>query len=124
MPSNIQKVIQKLAKPTKGLSGRRVPGMPWRPKKRPRAIQLSAADKLARRQKREQKREDVKEFLASTKELIWERAKMMAEKDGTHSAKYWVRQIQHEARTSKADRKPTLYNAMVSQELRKINQGT
>ena len=119
--SNLNKLLVKLGKPAKKVAYRRVKA-PWR--RKPRApIRLSAADKLAVRQKRAQGRLDEELDLLTARQANWAAAERMAEKHG-HKPAYWYKQIIHERHAQLQAKKISPWNVFVKQELTKLNDGT
>ena len=112
-----------LSKPAEKKTTSRRVKLPWR--RKPRApIQRTAADKLAARIARQKKKTDVQTEVDAIRKAIMEGAERMALRFPGHGAKYYYRQIiQASNPKPTTPRKITPWNAFVSKELKKLNDG-
>ena len=123
MVSNIKKVL--LEKVVKGAKKKKTARVKLTWKRAPKSsLVLSAADKAALRNKRDEVRSRDADFVASTRDLLWERATAHAQKYGKHGPEYWFRYILHHTKLRVSKKKPSAWNAFVSLEVKRMNAGT
>ncbi len=101
---------------------------PWNERRKRRTRKrddLSQEQREALKAAREKKKDDLREALLDAREIIWKLALDMEATFGGHKVNYYFRLIlQNVLHLKKAPRKISLWNAYVSKELRRINDGT
>lgn len=115
-------VLVKLSKKARKLTTRRVT-LPWQRKARGRR-KLTYGEKKALLARRKEKKTQLNERLDAVRELIFQEALKLADEFPGHDAKYYYRLIFQQSHLKFGEpRDITMWNAFVSLELTKYNNG-
>lgn len=96
---------------------------PWRHRAKRRALRRTSTEKQALKAKRREKKEAYSKALEEARAAMWEQAALMRERFGSHTLEYYVREIMQDARLNKTRRAPSRWNAFLSLEVQRLNQG-
>ena len=120
MPADHTKKAKKLPRPARKVAGKRVQ-FPWR--RRKPGVSLSYADKAALKKKREHENAALEQAFQDADLALWEIAEKIHGDFPRRPAKYYYHRIMQRSNFKKQRKKISLWNAFVSQEMRKYNDG-
>lgn len=87
-------------------------------------IKKTRAEKRAIRDKNLVRRKDYAQALADARAVVRQQAEHLHEHYGGHSVQYYHQEIIQDSRITAASRKPSAWNAYLSSEIKRINEGT
>ncbi len=105
------------------VGGKRV-RFPQRRSRKGKKSTLTDSQRAKAKSDRDAKKKAIKAALKEARQQMWELAVTMADNFGSHDAEYYYRAIMQQPRLNKKRREISQWNAFVSQELRKHNEGT
>ena len=120
MPADLTKKAKKLIRPARKVAGKRVK-FAWR--KRKPTVAPSYADKVATKHRRDAENQALEKAFEEADLALWEIAEELHKQFPKHPVKYYYQRIMQRSNLKRQRRKVSLWNAFVSQEMRKYNDG-
>ena len=96
---------------------------PWRTRKKQQVIKLTPVEKAARKARRRQEKVTHQEALQNAQEEVRKLGEQLRSKFGKHTIQYYIEEIMQISRLQKKQRRAGAWNAFVSKEVKRLNDG-
>jgi hypothetical protein len=95
----------------------------WRTKSKRIYIKKTPSEKQALKAKRQERKREYNEALEEVIDMVRKQAAILRGKYGGHSVQWYFEEIMQQARITKGQRKVSAWNAYLSAESKRINNG-